>query len=355
MKEIFRKIVELFETNRFSVIATIIGRSGSSPRGVGTKILILEDGSFVGTIGGGLLENAVLEEAKKVFTFGLARRFSYLLEERDTSDPEMVCGSDMELFLEPVSPDNLNNLNIFKEIIDIIRKGGSGVLATVVDAERWYTGQIPKIFIRSNGKKMGSLLGIQEIEESIMERMDQLLDEREPVSMICRDEEGNRLNIFMEPVISNPILYIFGGGHVCSQVVPLASNVGFRVVVVDDRPDFARPENFPAAEEVHNLPFDSVMERLPVNESSYIIIMTRGHSYDKAVLSQALKTPAVYIGMIGSRRKISIIYDKLLEEGFTREQLDKVRSPIGIDIGAETPEEIAVSIVAELIKVRAGV
>jgi xanthine dehydrogenase accessory factor len=96
------------------------------------------------------------------------------------------------------------------------------------------------------------------------------------------------------------------------------------------------------------------MDRLPVNESSYIIIMTHSHSYDKAVLSQALKTPAVYIGMIGGRRKISVIYDKLLEEGFSREQLDKVRSPIGIDIGAETPEEIAVSIVAELIKVRAG-
>lgn len=354
MKEIFHKIVELFETNRFSVLATIISRSGSSPRGVGTKILILEDGSFVGTIGGGLLEKAVLEEARKVFTFGLARRFSYFLEERDTSDPEMVCGSDMELFLEPISPDNLNHLNIFKEIVDIIRKGGSGVLATVVDAERWYTGQIPKMFIRSNGKKMGSLLGIQEIEESIMERMDQLLDERQPVSVIFRDEEGNRLNIFLEPVISDPILYIFGGGHVCSQVVSLASNVGFRVVVIDDRPDFAKPGNFPAAEEVHNFPFDSVMDRFPVNESSYIVIMTRGHSYDKAVLSQALKTPAVYIGMIGGRRKISIIYDKLLEEGFTREQLDKVRSPIGIDIGAETPEEIAVSIVAELIKVRAG-
>jgi xanthine dehydrogenase accessory factor len=354
MKEVFHKIAEFFETNRFSVLATIINRSGSSPRGVGTKILILEDGSFVGTIGGGLLENAVLEEARKVFTFGLPRRFSYFLEERDTSDPEMVCGSDMELFLEPISPDNLNNLHIFKEITDIIRRGGSGLLATVVDADRWYTGQIPKMFIRSNGKKMGSLLGIQEIEESITDRMNQLLVERQPVSIIFRDEEGNPLNIFLEPVISAPILYLFGGGHVASQVVPLASNVGFSVVVIDDRPDFARPENFPAAEEVHNFPFDSVMDRLPVNESSYIIIMTRGHSYDKVVLSQALRTPAVYIGMIGSRRKISIIYDKLLEEGFSREQLDKVRSPIGIDIGAETPEEIAVSIVAELIKVRAG-
>jgi xanthine dehydrogenase accessory factor len=354
MKEIFNKIVELFETNRFSVLATIISRSGSSPRGVGTKILILEDGSFVGTIGGGLLENTVLEEARKVFTFGLPRRFSYFLEERDTSDPEMICGSDMELFLEPISPEKLNHLHIFKEITDIIRRGGSGLLATVVDPDRWYTGQIPKMFIRSNGKKMGSLLGMKEIEESITDRMKQLLDERQPVSIIFRDEEGNPLNIFLEPVISAPILYLFGGGHVASQVVPLASNVGFSVVVIDDRPDFARPENFPAAEEVHNFPFDSVMDRLPVNESSYIIIMTRGHSYDKVVLSQALRTPAVYIGMIGSRRKISIIYDKLLEEGFSREQLDKVRSPIGIDIGAETPEEIAVSIVAELIKVRAG-
>lgn len=354
MEEIFHKIVELFETNRFSVLATIINRSGSGPREVGTKILILEDGTFVGTIGGGLLENAVLEEARKVFTFGLARRFSYFLEEHDTSDPEMVCGSDMELFLEPISPDNLNNLHIFKEIMDITQKGGSGLLATVVDAERWYSGQIPKMFIRSNGKKMGSLLGIQEIEEGIMDRMKQLLDERQPVSIICKDEEGNRLDIFLEPVISDPILYIFGGGHVAGQVVPLASRVGFKVVVIDDRPDFARPENFPDAEEVHNFPFDLVMDRLPVNESSYIVIMTRSHSYDKVVLSQALKTRAVYIGMIGARRKISIIYDKLLEEGFTKEQIDKVHSPIGIDIGAETPEEIAVSIVSELIKVRAG-
>jgi len=354
MKEIFPKIVELFETNRFSVLATIISRSGSAPRGIGTKFLVLEEGSFVGTIGGGLLENAVLEESKKVFASRLPMRFSYFLEETDTSDPEMVCGSDMELFLEPVSPDNLNHLHMFKEIMDVIRKGGSGVLATVVNADRWYAGQIPKMFLRSNGEKIGSLLGIQEIEDSIMDRMNQLLDEKQPVTLIGRDEHGNRLNIFLEPVISNPILYIFGGGHVSGQVVPLANKVGFKVVVIDDRPEFSMPEIFPEAEEVYNYPFDSVINRLPINESSYIVIITRGHSHDKTVLAQALKTPAVYIGMIGSKRKISIIYNKLLEEGVTEEQLNQVHSPIGIDIGAETPEEIAVSIVAELIKVRAG-
>jgi xanthine dehydrogenase accessory factor len=355
MKEIYPKIVELFEMNRFSVLATIISLSGSAPRGVGTKFLILEDGSFVGTIGGGLLENAVIEESKKVFASRLPEFFSYSLKGTDISDSEMLCGSDMELFLEPVSPDNLNHLHIFKEITDIIRRGGSGVLATVVDAEHWYAGQIPKMFLKSDGERIGSLLGIQEIEESIMDRMDQLLDEKQPVKIICRDEEENRLNIFLEPVISDPILYIFGGGHVSGQVVPLANRVGFKVVVIDDRPEFSMPETFPEAEEVYSYPFDSVMDRFPINESSYIVIITRGHSHDKEVLAQALKTPAVYIGMIGSRRKISIIYNKLLEEGFTKDQLDQVHSPIGIDIGAETPEEIAVSIVAELIKVRAGV
>ena len=105
---------------------------------------------------------------------------------------------------------------------------------------------------------------------------------------------------------------------------------------------------------MHNYSFDNVMDRLSIDESSYILIMTRGHSHDKNVLSQALKTPAGYIGMIGSKRKISIIYGKLLEEGLTQEQLDQVHSPIGIDIGAETPEEIAISIIAELIKERAG-
>jgi len=354
MKDIYPKIVEMFEANRFSVLATIISQSGSAPRGIGTRLLILEDGSSVGTIGGGLLEKTVLEESKKVFASRLPMRFSYFSEETDESDPDMRCGSDMELFLEPVSPENLNHLYIFKEIIDIIRRGGSGLLATVITPGQWYSGHIPKMFFKSDGERIGSLLGIQEIEDTICERMDQILDEKQPTIIMCTDKEGNQLDVFIETMISDPILYLFGGGHVSSQVAPLAHRVGFKVVVIDDRPEFSVPENFPEAEEVHNYPFDSVMDRLPINESSYILIMTRGHSHDKTVLSQALKTPAEYIGMIGSSRKISIIYGKLIEEGFNQEQLDKVHSPVGMDIGAETPEEIAVSIIAELIKVRAG-
>jgi len=129
--------------------------------------------------------------------------------------------------------------------------------------------------------------------------------------------------------------------------------VGFPVVVVDDREEFADAGQFPEAREVRCMPFGGVMARLPVDVHAFVVIVTRGHLYDKEVLGQALRTEARYIGMIGSRRKRDLIYKRLLEEGFTEEDLARVHSPIGLDIGAETPEEIAVSIVAELIDVRA--
>jgi xanthine dehydrogenase accessory factor len=160
--------------------------------------------------------------------------------------------------------------------------------------------------------------------------------------------------VFVEPFISDPVLYVFGGGHVSSRIVPLASHVGFPTVVIDDRPEFADRLKFPNAKEVRLLEFEHVMENLPVDSSSFLVIVTRGHLHDKHVLAQALRTDARYIGMIGSRRKRNIIYEKLLEEGFTKDDLSRVHSPIGLDIGAETPEEIAVSIVSELILKRAG-
>ncbi len=354
MKDIHTKIVESFEKNRFSVLATLISQSGSAPRSTGTKFIIMEDGSSVGTIGGGRLEALVIEEAKKVFETHRPIRFAQFLRGTDVAGTDMLCGGDVEIFLEPVSPNNLNHLQIFKKIIDVLRRGGSGLLATVVDTEQWQARNIPKMFINSNGERTGSLLGIQEVEDAIAERMDPLLRERQPTTIMCHDAMGKQLNVFVEPVISDPVLYIFGGGHVSMQVVPLAHLVGFKVVVIDDRPEFTDPERFPDADEVHNYSFEGVMDKLAVNESSYLVIITRGHAHDKTVLAQSLKTPAGYIGMIGSRRKISIIYKNLMEEGFTREDMDRVFSPIGIEIGAETPEEIAVSIIAELIRVRAG-
>ena len=354
MKDIYLKIIELIEKSRFSVLVTIIRQAGPSPRGVGTKCLIMEDGSLIGTIGGGILEARTLKEALNVFDSGLPFRLSFSLKGSDVADTDMLCGGDVEVFLELISPKNPNALSIFHEVIKVTQKGGVGLMATVIDPDRWHHGEVPKMFVGRDGHQTGFLQGIQGVKDVLLTKMDQILKSRQPVTLPIQDDSGNQVEVFVEPVVSNTVLYVFGGGHVSKQIVPLASRVGFQVVVIDDRREFADTKNFPDAWEVHQFPFEGVMDKLPVDESSFLIIVTRGHMNDKIVLSQALRTKAMYIGMIGSRQKRKIIYETLLEEGFTQEDLSKVSSPIGIDIGAETPEEIGVSIVAELIKVKAG-
>ncbi|MBN2418211.1 MAG: XdhC family protein [Deltaproteobacteria bacterium] len=354
MREIYKRISELFKENRSCVLATIITQTGSSPRGPGTKMLMMEDCSITGTIGGGLLESRVIEGCKKVFETHLPSFIRHEMHGADLDANEMICGGRADIFIEFISPDDQTQVEIYREITDITKHGGSGLLATVVDPSRWGSSPIPKSFIKEGDEKTGYIPGIEKIETDLRTGMKGLIERWHPELFTCKDGEGNDLNVFVEPVVSEPVVYLFGGGHVSKQIGPIAHLVGFSVVVIDDRPEFSDHQDFPYAKQTITSSFDNVMEKLPVNESSYLIIVTRGHAHDKTVLAQALKTSAKYIGMIGSSRKRRIIYDNLLNEGFTQEQLDTVYSPIGLEINAETPEEIAVAIVGELIKVRAG-
>jgi xanthine dehydrogenase accessory factor len=354
MRDIYNKLSELIEKNIICVLATIISQAGSSPRGPGTKMLMMEDNSFVGTIGGGKLEKRVLDAGQEVFASLTPVMLLYSMQGEDVDANEMICGGNAEIFIEPVFPDHPDNRNIIKEIEELNKRGGSALVATALDPDMWTRGISPRMFMKADGKKIGSLHGIEGAEEIIRLNMREIIVKRVPQVMGFKGNDGNTVDVLIEPVISEPVVYIFGGGHVSKQIGPIADLVGFKVVVIDDREEWSMPVNFPYAKEVITCPFDTVMEKLPVNESSYLVIVTRGHSHDNIVLSQALKTPAKYIGMIGSRRKVKIIYDNLINEGFTQEQLNRVYSPIGEEIGAETPEEIAVSIVAQLIKVRAG-
>ena len=162
---------------------------------------------------------------------------------------------------------------------------------------------------------------------------------------------GDRPGIYVHPRHAGPA-YVFGAGHCGKSLIPLLSMVGFRTVIVDDRAEFADPERFPEADPRG----PGVLRRLPgeppIDEQSYLVIMTRGHMFDRSVLAQALATPALYVGMIGSKKKVAETFETLSEQGFTDEDIARVHSPIGMSIGAETPEEIAVSIAAEIIRVR---
>jgi len=354
MDSLFPAIIKAFREDVRAALATLTKRSGSTPRDTGTRFLVLESGEFHGTIGGGLLEARVLQEARRVIESGQACRLSFQLTGSDVANSDMLCGGEGEVFLEPLSPDNLHHLGIYERINQVLQRGGSGLAATALDPERWIEGEVPKMFLESDGSALGSLLGHREMPADLIHSLARLQGRKRAELVCLEDDTGSLFDVLVEPIQVDPALYIFGGGHVSSEIVPLAARVGFKVVVMDDRDEFADPARFPEAHEVRRTAFEGVFENLAVDPASYLVIVTRGHIHDMTVLRQALRSDARYVGMIGSSRKIGIIYERLMEEGATREQIERVHAPIGLDIGAETPEEIAVSIVAELIKARAG-
>ena len=354
METLFPHILKAFEENRPAVLATLIKRTGSAPRDAGTRFVVLEDGRFQGTIGGGTFEARVLQEARRVIESGRASRYEFHLTGEDVEDTEMICGGEGEVFLEPVLPGNSLHVQVFERALEVLRSGGAGVLATALDPDRWSGDETPKAFMEFEGDVLGSLLGQRPMPQALVQSLSRFQGKKQTRVAMLEDGSGGVIEVLLEPVAADPTLYVFGGGHVASQIAPLAARVGFQVVVIDDRAEFADPARFPEAHQVIQAPFEGLMEQLSVDPASYLVIVTRGHSHDKEVLAQALDTDARYVGMIGSNRKIGIIFNRLREEGISQGRLDRVHSPIGIDIGAETPEEIAVSIVAELIRVRAG-
>src|SRR6202043_991953 len=165
--------------------------------------------------------------------------------------------------------------------------------------------------------------------------------------LIC----GGTLEIFVEPILPQPMLYLFGGGHVSTAVTRVAHQAGFAIGIVDDREAFANLDRFPMASEIYST-YEDAFAKIRPNPSSYLLIVTRGHKDDMRVLAWAVRTDARYIGMIGSKRKVISVYKALEAEGYSPDEFDRVHAPVGLDIGALAPEEIAVSIAAELIAVR---
>jgi xanthine dehydrogenase accessory factor len=252
--DIFEEITKLKREGKRAALATIVNVRGSIPSIVAAKMLVREDGSILGTVGGGCVESDVRKGAMEVMRDEKPKTFNFNLDQRPDDDTGLVCGGSLEVFIEPVIP--------------------------------------------------------------------------------------------------SPQLYIFGGGHIGLNVHKVAMLAGFETIISDDRDLYSNRERFPDAHEVHAGEMEELMAGLAPSDSSYIVIVTRGHRHDMQVLRWALDTPAHYIGMIGSSRKVLAVYEQLEAQGVAAESLKRVYAPIGLDIGAATPEEIAVAIVAELIAVR---
>lgn len=350
MQDIYCEIVKALEKKEKVALATLITRVGSAPRAVGAKYLIKGDGTSFGSIGGGCVEAEVWQKAQKAMEEAEGEILHFDLTSEQLAEGGLICGGNIDIFLEPLREDFLN---IYQEAARIRQKGRSAILATLVSVDGDFPkGESSKALIKTSGEKVGSLLGGVELEKKILSEGEVLLKEKKPKVLVFSHED-RRMEILLEPVFSEPTVYIFGGGHISEQLAPLAKKVHFKVVIIDDREMFANPKRFPEADEVIVSEFEKCFEQLEIDDSSYIVIVTRGHLYDGFVLEQAVKTNARYIGMIGSKKKIRTLCQNLMKKGISKETLNRVHAPIGLDINSETPEEIAVSIVAELIKTRA--
>jgi xanthine dehydrogenase accessory factor len=253
--DLFEEIVKLRHEGKRGALATVVHTNGSIPSYESSRMLVREDGSIVGTIGGGFVEAEVLAAAKEVMQVESPRKMTFALNNEANTDNGPICGGTLEIFVEPILPQ--------------------------------------------------------------------------------------------------PVLYIFGGGHVSIALANAAHAAGFAVGVIDDRELFANHKRFPMAREIHTS-FEEAFAKIEPNAATYIVIVTRGHKDDMRVLRWAVGTSPRYIGMIGSERKVLSVYQTLEKEGFAPDQFTRVHAPIGLAIGALTPEEIAVSITAELIAIRRG-
>ena len=349
MLKVYKKLVEDLSSGKPAVIAGIVRQDGSSPRSLGSKFLVRQDGSLVGSIGGGMLEAQAIRAAEKLMGKDRAMLLDIKMTGHEVAGTDMICGGNVEVLLHGFTPEAGAGRDLLPAVLRLLEKGGRGVLAVGPIPESGRDVDVGLLFYRPGDGPIGSNGPNEGLSALTIDQMDSALDKKAVQIVSLGPDRGE---VVLEPHESRTTAIIFGGGHISVNLAPLLDLVGFRVVIVDDRKEFAGRDRFPRADQLVVDDYQSCFEHLDFTPSTYVVIVTRGHLHDKTVLAGVLKQPARYVGMIGSRRKRAMIYEALLREGVSQEQIDKVYSPIGLEIGAETPEEIAVAITAEMIQVR---
>lgn len=333
MKQLFEQAKKTMDCGESFVFITIISSSGSTPRGSGSRMLLTQTGLSLGTIGGGNLEFYSIQCAKQVLEKRISGKREFALGAGENSELGMICGGHAVVYFQYIDRKNQEFYRLCEVILNAYeREEDSWFLLDLTDEAQWKAG----FYSESTG-----FLGMEPRKKEV------LLDNH--AVFVNASEQY----YYSEPLVHAGRVYVFGGGHVAQELVPLLSHVGFRCVVFDDRPEFSNKQLFPDAKETIIGDFKNVFESITVDAQDYVCIMSRGHEYDYLLQKQMLQTEAHYIGVMGSRRKIQIISEKLLEDGFEEADIKRFFTPIGLEIYAQTPAEIAVSVAAELIRIRA--
>ena len=327
MRNMLTTMKKLLTAGEDLVLVTVIASSGATPRGAGARMLVGRQGRICGTIGGGAVEYRSEQIAGKVLEEKTSLGHDFTLTRDDVQNLGMICGGACNVFFHYLPAGDEHTVSLCDKAEAQFRKGADLWLLTDVGA---------------NGK-----MGLYTPESGYWG-----IDVTEDLPLSRHPERIG--DIFAEQINSSGRVYVFGGGHVAQELVPVLAHVGFRCVVMDDRAEFTRPELFPGAEEVVCGDLRRIGDCFTIGSEDYVCVMTRGHAYDTVVQAQVLRCRPTYCGVIGSAFKAAGVRKTLKEEyGLVDEELDLVTTPIGLNIKGETPAEIAISIAAQMILHRA--
>ncbi len=356
MDLIFKSLQESLERGEDTVLATVTASSGATPRGEGARMLVDRTGRLAGTIGGGAVEYRSIDIARAALEQKRSDIHQFILNKNQIEDIGMICGGSATVHYLYLDGNNGELLSIVKEARDAIRERQPSWLVTDV-SERDQLGLA--LFTAPAGTNPAdpdftsegwSFRGFP--AEHPCTRA--LLDDKRALCQRGHSVSKCGHTFYVEELVVPGVVYIFGGGHVAQALVPVLAHSHFAVVVLDDREEFVAPELFPGAYDVRMCDLDHIDRSVAIGPDDFVCIMTRGHKNDLDVEDQVLKTDARYIGVIGSRHKIKTVDGILMERGHSAASLERAISPIGLDIGGETPEEISISIAAQMIAVRSG-
>jgi xanthine dehydrogenase accessory factor len=346
MKAVYDEAANLARQNREFVLATVVNTKGSTPQKPGAVLLVRGDGSTVGTLGGGCVEGDIWFAAKEALRERTGPQFkNYYLNEDIAARDGLVCGGTMYFYIEPFAQSS--DVSDLTDEIDAAYEGGPSLaVATVVNGKTLETGAR---MVVHEGVADGTL-GDAKADA-------QALEEAATVTPMgkashVRTEAGDEL--FIAGYTSPATVVLVGGGHVNLQVAKIAQHLGFRIMVTDDRPEFANRERFPMAEATSVASYDKGLDAFHITANTAIIVGSRGHHFDDLALEAAVRTSASYVGLLGSKRKTIMIYEALIKRGIAVERLKQVHSPMGLDLGGRSPEEIALSVMSEIVAFRYG-
>ncbi|MHC1710813.1 MAG: XdhC family aldehyde oxidoreductase maturation factor [Solidesulfovibrio sp.] len=326
------------------VAATIVSKDGSAPGPAGARMFLLENADIIGTVGGGPLEGRTINAAVEIMASGKPSLLEIDLSGEIGDGSDAICGGVVHVFLERIDPTG-ENLDLFQQLVALQAANQTCLLVSPLDVGETSTeGAHARGLLSLDGRLLAGSLPNAVVREASRRGRECLAP-----TMVTIGVE----RYFLEPFVAKDTVYICGAGHIARPTAQIAAMADFRVVVLDDRAEFASRERFPLADEVVVLDsFDDCFAGRHLDADALVVIVSRCHKQDRKILVHALGTDAGYVGMIGSSRKVAAVLEDLVKEGFSRQCVARTHAPIGLAIGGTTPVEIAVSIVAELIKVR---